>query len=425
MKNFIVFAGFCLFLLTACGDDNAQKNDGQAQQQSGQNGGEQPPKPVSIITVQPQKIAISNQLPGRVRASMTAEIRPQVSGIIQERLFDEGSFVEEGQQLYQIDPARYEADYQRAKANLENAQAEQENAQALQGRYQRLIDANAVSQQEFDNASASVKQARAAISLAQAEVKTAKINLDYTKVYSPITGYIGPSAVTEGALVTAQQEMALATVRQLDPVYVDLSQSAAEAQQLQERLMKSRMDLDSSEVFEVTILLGNAGDTYPRKGTLDATDLAVDENTGTIQLRSVFPNPNGFLLPGMFVRATIEEIGEQKSIIVPQKAVSINQDGSKSIWVVGQDNTAVKRDVRTGSSYQNNWVIMNGLNPGDKVITKGTMMLREGAKVAPTEQGEDMGQADKQAMSNSMGERALATDTTLGDTPASNEGEGE
>ena len=425
MKITILLAGLCLLFLNGCGEENSQNADNSSQQQSGQQGQEQPPKPVSIITIEPQQIAITNELPGRVKAFMTAEIRPQVSGIIQQRLFKEGSFVEDGQQLYQIDPARYEADYQRARANLQTARAELENANALQGRYQRLIEANAVSQQEFDDANASVKQAQAAVSLAEAEVTTAKLNLDYTKVSSPIAGYIGPSAVTQGALVTAQQDMELATVRQLDPVYVDLSQSAAEAQQLQERLMKSRMDPDQKASFEATILLGNTGDTYPQKGTLDATDLAVDENTGTIQLRSVFPNPDGLLLPGMFVRATIEEIGAQKSIIVPQKAVSINPDGTKSVWLVGPDNTASKQEVITGPSYQNNWVILNGLETGDSVITEGAMMLREGAKVDPKPVDSKPMQGDGNATSNTIGERAPAPDDSLGETPTNNESQGE
>jgi len=390
MKNVFFLAGFCLFLLSGCGDEGSQWSQNEqrsafAQQEEQQRPSRQSAKKVGIITVRPQQIVISNDLPGRVRASMTAEIRPQVSGIIQERLFQEGRFVEKGQQLYQIDPARYEADYQRAKANLQNVLAELENTQVLQKRYQHLIQANAVSQQEFDNATARLKQARADVSLAEAELKTAKINLDYTKVYSPISGYIGPSAVTRGALVTAQQEMALATVRQLNPVYVDLSQSAGQTQQLQKCLMTSRINADISEKFEVTLFLDTTGEIYPHKGNLEATDLAVDENTGTIKLRSVLANPEGLLLPGMFVRATIERTDAPQSIIIPQKSVSIQPGGTKVVWVVGSGNTASKRQVRTGGSYKNNWVILNGLESGDKVIVEGTMMLRNGMKIEPRE----------------------------------------
>ncbi len=349
---------------------------------------------------------MSNTLPGRVRASMTAEIRPQVSGIIRKRLFQEGSFVEKGQQLYQIDPARYAADHQRAKANLQNALAELENAQVQQRRFQRLIDANAVSRQELDNATARVKQARAAVSLAEAEVKTAKINLDYTNVYSPITGYIGPSAVTQGALVTAQQEMALATVRQFDPVYVDLSYSAADARRLQERLVARRIDAGKPETFAVTLLLGKSGKAYSRKGNLEATDLAVDETTGTIRLRSVFANPEGLLLPGMFVRATIEPTHVPQSIIVPQKSVTIQPDGSTVVWVVDADNRASRREVKTGPSYKNNWVIRDGLETGDKVIVEGAMMLRAGMTVDPRELGTDPSPETQHASSDTIAERA-------------------
>jgi membrane fusion protein (multidrug efflux system) len=387
MKNVIFWIGFCLLLLIGYGGNGAQRSQNEQDGVTARQAGRQRSRPpsareVGVITVRPQRLTISNELPGRVSASMTAQIRPQVTGIIQERLFQEGSFVEKGRQLYQIDSARYEADYQRAKANLETALAELENAQVLHKRYLRLIQVNGVSRQALDNATARVKQANAAVSLAKAEVKTAKINLDYTKVYSPISGYIGPSAVTRGALVTAEQETALAIVRQLDPVYVDLSQPAAQTRQLQKRLLTSRMNAGISEKFEVTLFLETTGEIYPHKGNLEATDLAVDERTGAIRLRSVLANPDGLLLPGMFVRATIAQIDRPPSIIIPQKSVSIQPDGTKVVWVVKSDNTAAKRRVKTGSAYKNNWVVLNGLESGDKVIVEGAMMLRAGMKVA-------------------------------------------
>ena len=387
MKNVIFWTGFCLFLLIGCGDDGSP-----ARQADRQSSRQPSAKEVGVITVRPRPLTISNTLPGRVSASMTAQIRPQVTGIIQERLFQEGSFVAKGRQLYQIDPARYEADYQWAKAGLENALAELENARSLQKRYLRLIQVNGVSRQALDDATARVKKAAAAVSLAKAEVKTAKINLDYTKVYSPISGYIGPSAVTRGALVTAEQETALAIVRQLDPVYVDLSQPAAQTRQLQKRLLTRRMNAGISETFEVTLLLETTGEIYPHKGNLEATDLVVDERTGAIRLRSVLANPDGVLLPGMFVRATIEQIDRPPAIIIPQKSVSIQPDGTKSVWIVESDNTAAKRQVKTGPAYKNNWVILNGLESGDKVIVEGAMMLRAGMTVAPREVGNLPGQ---------------------------------
>ena len=305
-RFFSILTFFALIIsMSACDNqENNQKNS------SGQGGMSQQVIDVGFVEIKPVMIQRTNQLPGRVVSYQVAEIRPQVSGIIQSRLFKEGSYVEEGQQLYQIDPARYEADYEMATANLEDAEARKQNAQNLVNRYKTLIASNAVSQQEYDNALASLAQARAAVSLAEAEVKTAKINLDYTRVYAPISGYISPSSITKGALVTSQQAMPLATVRQLDPVYVDLSQSAAEVRDLQERLSASRLNKASQSEYEVSLYLRNAKKIYPHKGVLDATDVAVDVQTGSIRLRSVFDNPDTVLLPGMFVWASIKELGK-------------------------------------------------------------------------------------------------------------------
>ena len=386
IKTLPLFLLACaLPIIAACDDKNSQAQAQQQEQSQAANAGqgqqEQRAASVSFFTVEPVSIRMTNELPGRVVSYQVAEIRPQVSGIIQSRLFEEGTFVEEGQQLYQIDPERYEADYEMAKASLQDARARVKNAQNLSGRYSRLIDSNAVSEQEYDDARATLDQARAGVALAEAEVKTAKINLDYTKVYAPISGYISPSGVTKGALVTAQQESALATIRQLDPVYVDMSQAAAEAQGFQERLAKSRMGEPEKAQFEVTLYLGSSGDTYPFKGKLDATDLAVDMQTGAIRLRSVFPNPDNILLPGMFVRASIEDVAQSKAIVVPQKAVQILPGGEKSLWVINDQNKAEQRSVRTGASYQNHWIILNGLSTGERVIVDGTMMLQPGAGV--------------------------------------------
>lgn len=356
---------------------------------------------VGFIEVRPVTISRTNQLPGRVVSFQVAEIRPQVSGIIQSRMFEEGSFVEEGQQLYQIDPERYEADLQMANANLQDAKARVNNAQNLADRFEKLVKHNAVSRQEYDDALAGLEQAKAAVALAEAEVRTAQINLDYTKVYAPISGFIGPSAVTKGALVTAQQDVPLATVRQLDPVYVDLSQAAAEARYLQERITASRLQKDDGQ-FAVALNLGNTDQAYPHKGSLDATDLAVDTQTGAIRLRSVFPNPDNVLLPGMFVRASIEDIGRAQEIIVPQKSVNIEPDGSKSVWIVSADGKAEKRAVQTGAAYQNNWIILNGLESGDRVIVEGRMMLREGAPLEAEKIEAAYEQRDKSAPVNPL-----------------------
>lgn len=383
----------------------------QEKQSSSSRSGQSRKADVGFIMVRPISINRTNQLPGRVISFQRAEIRPQVSGIIQSRLFKEGSYVDEGQQLYQIDPARFEAEHQRAQANLQDARARVKNAQNLVNRFKELIGYNAVSKQEFDDAQAGLDQAKAAVALAEADVRTAKINLDYTKVYSPISGYISPSNVTKGALVTAQQEVAMATVRQLDPVYVDLSQAAAEARNLQERLTASRLRNDKTQ-YEVTLYLNNTDETYSHKGTLDATDLAVDIQTGAIRLRSVFPNPDNILLPGMFVRASIEDLGRAKEIIVPQKSVNIEPDGSKSVWVVMPDDTAEKRTIRTGAAYRNNWVVLNGLKSGDRVIVEGQMRLQEGASLKAEKmtygiQGQQQkGHREKDVPVRSLAERA-------------------
>lgn len=326
----------------------------------------------------------SDPLPGRVVAYQVAEIRPQVSGIIQSRLFEEGSYVEEGQQLYQIDAARYEADYDMAQATLENAEARRQNAIALAARSGTLVKGNAISEQENENAVSELKQADAAVSMAEAEVRMARINLDYTEVRSPISGFIGPTTVTRGALVTESQTMPLATVRQLDPVYVDLSKSAAAAGNLRERLTAARLENEGKSKFAVNLFPTKTDKPYPHEGTLDAAELAVDPQTGSIRLRSVFPNPDKILLPGMFVRASVKDAGLAEEIVIPQKSVTIEPDGKgKSVWVIGAEDRAEKRSIRTGAAYGNRWVVLEGLEAGERLIVEGRMSLSEGAEVNP------------------------------------------
>lgn len=382
--KFLPFA--CLITVLAvsgCSDSGSPENE--SAKSRAENGKGQAPKitNVGFIEIQPVVIKQSNQLPGRVLAFEEAEIRPQVSGIVLERLFDEGSYVEEGQQLYQIDPAIYEADLELAEANLKNVTVRLRNAKLRYERFEQLVKNKVVSQQQFDDAEAELDQSQATISLAEAKVRRAQINLDYTQVRSPISGYIGPSAVTRGALLTARQPLPLATVRQLDPVYVDLSQTATEARRLRERLMRERAEGKAEKTYEVSLYLGNSDQAYAEKGTLDATDLAVDPRTGAIRLRSVVPNPDRVLLPGLFVRATVEEVGETQELLVPHKSVVIEADGSKSVWLVSSDNTAVKRPIQTGTSYQGHWVVRGGLEPGARVIVEGRMKLREGAQLQP------------------------------------------
>ena len=318
--HFLLFSAFASqLMLSGCGDKEETDEGG--------TGGESGPADVGYIEIRPQAIERTDPLPGRVVAYQVAEIRPQVSGIIQSRLFEEGSYVEEGQQLYQIDPARYEADYDMAQATLKSAEAQRLNAESVADRSEVLVEKNAVSQQEYDNAVSGLSQAEAAIGMAKAEVRMAKINLDYTKVRSPISGYISPTTVTKGALVTERQAMPLTTVLQLDPVYVDLTQSAAAAENLRERLTAARLENDGPAKFAVNLFPTKTNEPYQHEGTLDAAELAVDTQTGSIRLRSVFPNPDKILLPGMFVRATVKDAGRSKEIVIPQKSVTIEADG--------------------------------------------------------------------------------------------------
>lgn len=366
-------------LLTGCGNENEESKQGGP-------GGQRPPPTVGVLDVQPQTLDRTDVLPGRVVAYQVAEIRPQVSGIIQSRLFEEGSYVTEGQQLYQIDPARYRANYNMAQAALETAEAKRRNAQARASRSETLIKKNAISEQEYDDAVSALDQAEAAVSMAKAEVHMAEINLNYTEVRSPISGFIGPSSVTKGALVTERQTMPLATVRQLDPVYVDLSQSAAASGDVRQRLTSARLKNEGQATFTVTLYPDKTDEPYPHKGTLDAAELAVDPQTGSIRLRSVFPNPEKVLLPGIFVRASVVDAESTEKMVIPQKSVTIEPGGQeKSVWVLDSENNAQKRFIRTGEAYQNKWIVLEGLETGDRLIVEGTMSLSEGVKVNPEE----------------------------------------
>jgi membrane fusion protein (multidrug efflux system) len=364
-----------LLALTGCAESEKDAR--------GENNQPPPPAKVGFIEVESRTINRINQLPGRVVAYEVAEIRPQVSGIIQSRLFDEGAYVEEGEELYQIDPARYEADYEMAQAVLEDAEARLENAQTLADRNERLIKTGAVSQQQYDDAVAELNRSKAAVSMARAEIRMAEINLEYTKVRAPINGFIGPSGVTRGALVTERQEMPLATVRQLDPVYVDLAQSAAAAQALRDRLTAARLNPEGKETFAVTLYPAQGNEAYAEQGELDVAELAVDPQTGAIRLRSTFPNPDKRLLPGMFVRAAIDEGEGNEVIAIPQKSATLQPGGQRSVWVIDEDERAQKRMIRTGAAFDDQWIVLEGLEPGERLIVEGGMGLSEGAGVQP------------------------------------------
>jgi len=330
-----------------------------------------PPAPkVSVVTVQLQAVPITTELPGRVAGYRYADVRPQVNGIILKRLFVEGSDVKAGQQLYQIDPAPYQASY-------DSAVAANASARALAERYKPLAEANAVSKQDYDNAIASHLQAQAA-------VETARINLIYTRVLSPITGRIGRSLITEGALVTANQADAIATVQQLDPVYVDVTQPITTLLRLKREAAAGLLKQNEAGKAQVRIRLEDGSD-YAHSGTLEFSEVTVDEGTGSVTLRALMPNPERLLLPGMFVREQIQEGVRQGAVLAPQQGVSHDQKGAPNALVVGTDNTVELRTIVTDRAIGDQWLVTTGLNPGDRIIVEGIQSAKPGAKVAPEE----------------------------------------
>lgn len=323
------------------------------------------PQEVGVVTVETSSPIITTELSGRTSAYQVAEVRPQISGIIQKRIFTEGQMVKEGEQLYQIDPALYEAAYEEAVANYELARA---NAR----RSAQLVKVNAVSKQDNDAAQAQMKTARAAM-------KTAKTNLDYTKVQSPISGRVGRSEVTPGALVNAYQTF-MTTVQQLDPIYVDVRQTSSEMLRLKHEIAAGKVKANKDGAMEVTLLMED-GSVYPQKGKLTFTGEEVDEGTGMVNLRAIFPNPDGDLLPGMFVRARLEEGARPDSVVISQRCVMRDPNGQAYVYVVTPENTIEQRNVTANRVIGNNWLIESGLKAGEQVVIDGIGKVRIGAKV--------------------------------------------
>jgi len=338
-----------------------------------------PPRPVpevSTVTVQTQKIMLANELPGRTSAYRIAEIRPQVSGLIQKRLFTEGSDVKAGQVLYQIDPAPFQAALDNAKAALGRAEANLPSIRSRVERYKELLVDKAVSQQDYDDAAAALTQVEADIQYWKAMVETARINLGYTKVTAPISGRIGKSNVTEGAIVTAYQPMALTTIQQLDPIYADVPQSTTELL----RLKDSGLNHEGTDHNKVKLILGD-GTAYLLEGTLQFSDVTVDPSTGSVILRVVFPNPDGILLPGMFVRAVVKEGLNEQAILIPQQGVSRDHKGNPVALIADAEGKVVQRMLTLDRAIGDKWLISSGLAPGDRVIVEGMQMLRPGTVV--------------------------------------------
>jgi membrane fusion protein (multidrug efflux system) len=340
-----------------------------------------PPVPeVATVTVQTQQIVLTTELPGRTSAYRIAEIRPQVNGLIQKRLFTEGFDVHAGQVLYEIDPAHFQAALDNAKAALGKAEANLPSIRLRVERYKELLPDKAVSQQEFDDAAAAEKQNQAEIEFWKAMVETARINLGYTRVTAPISGRIGKSAVTEGAIVTAYQPMALATIQQLDPIYVDVPQSTTELLRLKRRLEDGRLNPNGTDQKKANLIL-EAGRAYPLEGTLQFRDITVDPTTGSVTLRLVFPNPKGLLLPGMFVRVVVKEGVSEQAILVPQQAVSRDPKGNPVALIVDTGGKVQQRLLRLDRAIGDQWLVTSGLAEGDHVIVEGLQKVRAGASV--------------------------------------------
>jgi membrane fusion protein, multidrug efflux system len=365
MLIMLILAGS--LVLTGCGKQKAGMPQGGTPE-------------VGIVVIKPQRVALTTELAGRTSAYLIAEVRPQVGGIIQKRLFTEGADIEAGVVLYQIDPASYQATYNSAKAALARAEANLSPVRLKAERYGELVKSKAVSQQDYDEANAALKQAEADIEAGKAALETARINLAYTKIIAPISGRIGRSSVTNGALVTASQPAALATIQQLNPIYVDVTQSSADLLRMKQNLASGLLKSDGAAQARVKLLLED-GSAYPLPGTLKFSEVTVDQSTGSITLRAVFPNPKQTLLPGMFVRAILEEGVNAHAILVPQRGVTRNPDGSAMVMVVGSEEKVEPRPVKVVRTVGDSWLVSEGLKAGDRVILEGLQKARPGTPV--------------------------------------------
>ena len=357
-----------VLLLAACG--------GQAPQGAGAGGA----APVSYVVVKQDTITLTTELPGRTSPYESSDVRPQVNGLIVARLFTEGDMVHQGQPLYRIDPAPYEASVASARAALAKAQAAIASNEALARRYGELVKINAIARQDYENALTTAAQARADVAAQQAAQHSAQIDLARTTVRAPISGRIGRSLFTTGALVSASQSSALTTIQRLAPIYVDIQQSSADLLKLRQQILAGKIARDGNA--KVQLILED-GSTYAPLGALRFADVTVDQTTGSQVIRALFPNPDGLLMPGMFVRARLVEGTQQNAMLVPQRAVGRDERGNPTVMVVGTDNKVEVRPLQSGRTSGSDWVVTAGLRPGDKVIVEGGMMLRPGMPVTP------------------------------------------
>lgn len=369
-RNGAAFAA--LLLLAGCG--SGKDSDGP-----GGRGGRRGPATVGFVVVQQGSAPIEQELPGRVAAFQTSDVRPQVSGVILKRMFQEGSIVRQGQTLYQIDPSIYAAQQAQAAANLQSARASAVAARTRASRYAPLAKMEAISKQDYTDAVAAARQADAAVAQNSASLRAAQVNMRFTRVPAPITGRISLSNVTEGALVTANQADPLATITRLDPVFVDIQQSAADLLKLRQALAQGGAVPTSAQVR----LKLPDGTFYSFTGAVEFSQVIVDQGTGTVTIRARFANPQSILLPGMFVTAEFAQAVQTSAILVPQQAVSRDPQGNATLFVVGPGNRAVQRTIQADRTFGAYWVVTGGLAPGEKVITQGTANLKNGAEIRP------------------------------------------
>jgi len=381
MTILAVLAG--LILTAGCG----QKSDNGKASQGG-------PPEVAVVTVQPERVVITTELSGRTSAYLVAEVRPQVGGIIQKRLFTEGGDVKAGAVLYQIDPATYNAALASARAALARAEANLTPLRLRAERYRELVAIKAVSQQDYDDTVAALKQAGAEIEAGKAAVETARINVAHTRVTAPISGRIGKSSVTVGALVTASQPTALATIQQIDPVYVDVTQSSSSLLRLQQSMANGTLKKGGANSAKVKLLLED-GTPYPLEGTLQFRDVTVDPTTGSFILRIVFPNPKGILLPGMYARAIIEEGINEQAILVPQQGVNRDPKGNPFALIADAEDKVQQRMLTIDRTLGDKWLVSSGIAAGDRVIVEGIQKVKPGAsvKVIPFDAAKDKNSA--------------------------------
>lgn len=372
LKGAVVVMALTVLLLPALAGCNSQQ---------GQQSGMAPPAPeAAFVTITPRSLELTTTLPGRTSAFLVAEIRPQVNGIIQKRAFQEGSDIKAGQLLYQIDPAPFQVALDSAKASLGRAQANLPSTRLRVERFKELLASNAVSRQDYDDAAAALDQVLADVAYWKTAVEAARINLAYTRVTAPISGTIGRSSVTDGALVAAYQPMALATIQQMDPIYVDVTQSSAEFLRLRRSLDAGQLSKDEETGRKVRLILED-GASYPHEGALQFSDVTVNPGTGSFILRIVVPNPDHLLLPGMFVRAVVQEGVASQAILVPQQGVSRNPKGEPVAMIVDDSGVVAQRFLSIDRAIGDQWLVTSGLSAGDRVIVEGMQRIRPGATV--------------------------------------------